>query len=119
MTDKFKISRIISACAVLVENNQDIHGDINRMVLGRGAYLIQNIWQATFPKLTRKCDINDFWRRVRKTVSLGDDVFELIVVWDQTVNPPGCEYGENVRIQITTAFESSVHHRMDITAKKD
>lgn len=118
MTDKFKASRILAATATLLVGEHAEPGGINSVILGRAAYLIQNIWQAQFPKMKRKCDINDFWRRVQKTAALTDDIFELIIVWDETINPPGCLYGENVQIQITTEWSINAHHLMKITAKK-
>jgi hypothetical protein len=119
-TAKFCISRILTATAVLVDETDPVnHTEINNAVLMRAAYLIQKIWQAQFPKMTKRYQVNDFWRRVRSQGSRSDDIFELIIVWDETINPPGCAYGENVLIQITKSLNSNLHHRIKITAKKD
>lgn len=119
MTTPSRVSRILTAAAVLVDNTTTgDDGAINSAILGRAAYLIQGMWQTTFPTLTRRCDITDFWRRVKAQVLRGEDMVDFLTVTDETVNPPGYAYGQNVRLEFKTE-RGPTYHAITITAKKD
>lgn len=119
MTDKFRIARIISATAVLLDNwTPADDASVNKIVLGRAAYLIQGLWQARFPKLKGRREINEFWRRIQVQAVRNPDIVTFFVVCNETVNPAGYAYGTNVRLELKTA-RGPAYHAMSITAKKD
>ena len=118
VTNKFRIARIITASAVLLDTNTP--GDdaaINQVVLGRAAFLIQEIWQQTYSKMKHKWQVNDFWRRVHTQVMRSDDVVGFVTDYGFAQNAV-TPYGTNVRLELKTDRGTS-HHSITITAKKD
>lgn len=100
-TNKFLVSRIITATAVLVDESDPVNcTEINNVVLLRAAFLMQRLWQVQFPKLTKRYQITDFWRRVVKQAKNSEDIADLEIICDETINPPGCPYGEIVQINL-------------------
>ena len=115
-TDKFLVSRVLTAAFVLLVNDYENHKDVNEMVLGRAGYLLTKLWGNRFKKLrTHRYGINEFWRRVKVQVERSPDLHCIEIIHDQTVNPPGKEYGQNVRFRIQTA-PGAVWHILEIDA---
>lgn len=118
VTNKFRIARLLTASAVLLDGNT-LADDaaVNSAVLGRVSYLIQEIWQETYPTLKHRWQINDFWRRVHTQVMRSEDVVGFVTDFGLQPNPT-TPWGFNVRLELRTD-RGTDYHAIHISAKKD
>jgi len=108
MTNKFRISRYITAAAVLLTDDME---EINEAVLSRTAYLIEQIWRFQFIEFTHKYQVTDFWKRVAVQAGKSPDIGALKISW--TGDNSSC------KVQILVKTETGkVFHQIDIEARR-